>query len=364
MVEEDPQLEGMGTTLTALLWTGQRLGLVHIGDSRAYLLRDGVLTQITHDHTLVQTLIDEGRISEEEASTHPQRSVITRVLDGRPGLEPDLSVREVRAGDRYLICSDGLTGPVASRDTLRDALATPDVQAAVDRLVQLALRGGGPDNVTVIVAEVVETDHLPPLSPVVGGAAAEAPQPTPPGLHDNPAGRAHTAERREVPEPTPPSESSSADPFAGRGRSRRRLGLLAGLVAVLLLAGAGVGWAYVRSQYSVGADDNQVVVYRGVTGSVAGLDLSSVEERIDLETNQLGDLDAARVRKGIVAKNRADAMRIVERLKTMAATCAAPKPSAAASPLPSPAALPGSPAPIPSSVLPAVPVGPSDCPPS
>src|SRR4051794_18039754 len=305
MVEGDPALDGMGTTLTAVLSAGNRLGLLHIGDSRAYLLRDGELSQITHDHTLVQTLIDEGRISEEEASTHPQRSVITRVLDGRPGLEPDLSVREVRAGDRYLLCSDGLTGPVASLDTLRDALALPDVQEAVDRLVQLALRGGGPDNVTAIVAEVVETDHLPPLSPVVGGAAAEAPQPTPPGLDDNPAGRARTAEGRAAAEPPRVAEPPSADPFAGRRRSRRA-GLLAGLVAVLLVVGAGVGWAYVRSQYYVGADDDQVVVYRGVTGSVAGVDLSSIDERSDLGTDQLGELDAARVRKGIVAKDRDD----------------------------------------------------------
>src|SRR3954451_4682900 len=136
MVDGDSALDGMGTTLTAVLSAGNRLGLLHIGDSRAYLLRDGELSQITHDHTLVQTLIDEGRISEEEASTHPQRSVITRVLDGRPGLEPDLSVREVRAGDPSLISSAGLPAPVASRDTLRDALALPDVQDAVDRLVQ------------------------------------------------------------------------------------------------------------------------------------------------------------------------------------------------------------------------------------
>jgi protein phosphatase len=104
MVEEDPQLEGMGTTLTALLWTGQRLGLVHVGDSRAYLLRDGVLTQITQDHTWVQRLVDEGRITEEEATTHPQRSLLMRALGSGDHVEPDLSIREVRAGDRYLAC--------------------------------------------------------------------------------------------------------------------------------------------------------------------------------------------------------------------------------------------------------------------
>ena len=123
MVEEDPQLEGMGTTLTALLWTGQRLGLVHVGDSRAYLLRDGVLTQITQDHTWVQRLVDEGRITEEEATTHPQRSLLMRALGSGDHVEPDLSIREVRAGDRYLICSDGLSG-VVSHQTLEDTLAS------------------------------------------------------------------------------------------------------------------------------------------------------------------------------------------------------------------------------------------------
>ncbi|MDP9221096.1 MAG: protein phosphatase 2C domain-containing protein, partial [Actinomycetota bacterium] len=106
MVSADPALEGMGTTLTALLWAGARLGLVHVGDSRAYLLRDGELHQITHDHTLVQTLIDQGRIRPEEADAHPQRSMLTRVLDGRGDTAADLSVREARAGDRYLLCTD------------------------------------------------------------------------------------------------------------------------------------------------------------------------------------------------------------------------------------------------------------------
>ncbi|MCW2501290.1 MAG: serine/threonine protein phosphatase, partial [Frankiales bacterium] len=189
MVAADGALQGMGTTLVALLFSGARVGLLHVGDSRCYLLRDGELTQITHDHTLVQTLVDEGRITEADASTHPQRSVITRVLDGRDDVELDLSVREARPGDRYLVCSDGLTGPVGSLDTLREALLVPDPQASVDRLVQLALKGGGPDNVTVIVADVLDQD-VPAAVPVVAGAAAEAPQEAPPGVADSPASRA------------------------------------------------------------------------------------------------------------------------------------------------------------------------------
>lgn len=179
MVEEDPQLEGMGTTLTALLWTGQRLGLVHVGDSRAYLLRDGVLTQITQDHTWVQRLVDEGRITEEEATTHPQRALLMRALGSGEHVEPDLSIREVRVGDRYLICSDGLSG-VVSHQTLEETLASyQGPQETIQDLIQLALRGGGPDNITCIVADVLDVDSNDTLAaqlndtPVIVGAVAE-----------------------------------------------------------------------------------------------------------------------------------------------------------------------------------------------
>ena len=141
-VEVEPELEGMGTTLTAILFAGNRLGLVHIGDSRGYLLRDGELTQITKDDTFVQTLVDEGRITAEEAHSHPQRSLIMRALTGHE-VEPTLIMREAREGDRYLLCSDGLSDPV-SHETILEALQIPDVAESADRLIELALRGGGP----------------------------------------------------------------------------------------------------------------------------------------------------------------------------------------------------------------------------
>ncbi|GAC1439349.1 MAG: Stp1/IreP family PP2C-type Ser/Thr phosphatase [Mycobacteriales bacterium] len=372
MVEGDSTLEGMGTTLTAILWGGSRLGLLHIGDSRCYLLRDGELKQITHDHTLVQTLVDAGRISVEEAEAHPQRNVITKVLDGRDELEPDMSVREVRVGDRYLLCSDGLTGPVGSTDTLRDALGLADPQQAVDRLVQLALRGGGPDNITVIVADAIETDHPLPVDPVVAGAAAEAPQSPPSGVSDSAASRARTAEGRDV---EPPTRAIPLPAQSEPRRHSRRLALLAAVVAAGLLGGAAAGWAYVRSQYYVGAAGPQVAVFRGVSGTVAGVGLSSVAERSDLRTDQLDDLDAARVEKGIVAKNRTDARRILERLKSLACPVSVVRvtPSPAAVPVPSRAApsQPVTPQPVASaatagpnavaSVLPAPPTS-SGCP--
>src|SRR4051812_18935508 len=195
MVAADSALEGMGTTLTALLAAGQRLGLVHVGDSRAYLLRDDELHQITHDHTLVQSLVDEGRITAEEATTHPQRSWITRALDGRGEIELDLSVREAHAGDRYLLCTDGLSG-VVSEETMLEALRVTDPQGACDRLVELALRAGGPDNITCIVADVV--DDAADNSPIVGGAAAGDGVPSTAG--DTPAGRAAAIQPRPAPE--------------------------------------------------------------------------------------------------------------------------------------------------------------------
>jgi protein phosphatase len=130
MIIANPAVEGMGTTLTALFWSDGHAAVCHIGDSRGYLLREGELYQITHDHTLVQSLVDEGRISADDVSTHPQRSLLLRALDGRSVAEPDLSVHDSHAGDRYLLCSDGLSG-VVSDETLRETLATiEDPEAA------------------------------------------------------------------------------------------------------------------------------------------------------------------------------------------------------------------------------------------
>ena len=160
MIMSDPATEGMGTTLTALLWSDGHAALCHIGDSRAYLLRDGQFYQITHDHTLVQSLVDEGRITEDDVATHPQRSLLLRALDGRTLADPDLSTHETMAGDRYLLCSDGLSG-VVTEQTLHQALSTVrDPDKAALQLVELALKGGGPDNITCIVADVIDTaDH-------------------------------------------------------------------------------------------------------------------------------------------------------------------------------------------------------------
>jgi serine/threonine protein phosphatase PrpC len=333
MVTGDATLDGMGTTLTAFLFAGSRLGLLHIGDSRAYLLRDGTLTQITTDHTLVQKLVDEGRISEEEAGSHPQRSLITRALDGRDGgVDLDLSVREVRAGDRYLLCTDGLTGPVGRLETLREALDIADPQESCDRLVQLALRGGGPDNVTVIVADVVDENGPGQSAPVVAGAAADKPQAPPEGTTESAAARARTAEGRDV---EPPPRTTTAPVTAPPRRRGKRTALVALLAVVLLAAGAAATLAYVRTQFYVGVEGEQVAIFRGVTGDVAGLSLSSLDTRTDLTVDRLDALAVSRVERGIIAEDRDDAEQIVARLEqTFPEECA--DDSAAAEPTPSP----------------------------
>ncbi|MEO3750098.1 MerR family transcriptional regulator [Streptomyces sp. B6B3] len=149
------------TTLTALWWSGSRLALVHIGDTRAYLVRDGELFQITHDHTHVQSLVDEGRLTVEEAASHPQRSLLTQALTGTGGAQPDLSLHGAAAGDRYLLCSDGLSA-VLSNGTLHEALTGGGgPRQVLDDLLAAAYAAGAPDNVACAVAEVVSLDTPP-----------------------------------------------------------------------------------------------------------------------------------------------------------------------------------------------------------
>jgi PPM family protein phosphatase len=313
VIRESPQLEGMGTTLTAILFAGGRLALCHVGDSRAYLVRDGVLAQITHDDTFVQTLIDDGRITPEEANSHPQRSLLLRALNGQD-VEPDLSMREARAGDRYLLCSDGLSG-VVSEETLAEALKDPDPQSTADRLIELALRSGGPDNITVIVADVIEDGGYGTgtMEPVVDGAAGDnrgQRQVDPRSA----AGRAALAD----PPPAPPPTATAATPSASPRRHARRLLAGAGVLVVLVAAGIG-GYLWALGHWFVGVegsgDHAHVTVFRGLPASLAGFDLYRVDRATDLSVTDLVPAARSRVRKGITADGSSDAGRIVSALR-------------------------------------------------
>jgi serine/threonine protein phosphatase PrpC len=305
-VDANPQLEGMGTTLTAVLFSGSKFGMVHIGDSRAYLLRKGEFAQITKDDTYVQMLVDEGRVSPEEASSHPQRSLLTRALDGRD-IDPEYSVRQVLAGDRYLICSDGLSGVVSS-DTIGQTLRElADPQACVERLVQLALRGGGPDNITVVIADAIDKDIVE-QAPIVGGAASLDRGNTTVADSSTSAARAAALKAPRPPQPEEPSANPSDEP--GPKSHPVRTTLL--VVALLVVLGGGLwaGYRYTQNQYYVGATDaGQLAVFRGVPGQVAGLDLSKVSYTSTARLDDLTTVAQERVKQGIHADDQADAQR-------------------------------------------------------
>ncbi|WP_019874471.1 PP2C family protein-serine/threonine phosphatase [Sporichthya polymorpha] len=324
MAERHPQLDGMGTTLTAMLWSGRRVGLVHIGDSRAYLLRDGVLQQITHDHTFVQQLQDEGRITAAEAAVHPQRSLLLRALDGRSNPEPDLSVREVHLGDRYLLCSDGLSGVVADSE-MQVALTGTTLEEAAETLVQLALQGGGPDNITCIVADVVEVEAGSSDLPVVVGAAA--------GRHRPESGSTSEIDLSALPD---------LEKASGRGRWFGTLWVRFLIVGVVLavIAGGWGGYAWSQKQYYVGADADRVAIYKGLSQQILGISLSSPYERQDIELRDLPPYDRAEVEDTIFADNLDEARKVVDNLRAAATACrtarAEAEAEAAATPTPSP----------------------------
>jgi serine/threonine protein phosphatase PrpC len=302
-VDHDAELEGMGTTLTAIRFAGSRIAVVHVGDSRAYLMRSGQLSQITHDDTYVQSLVDSGKLTLEEASHHPRKSVILRALTGAE-IEPDISIREARVGDRYLICSDGLSDVVTS-STLLETLAEGTPQGCADRLIELALRGGGPDNVTCIVADVVDDsveggqgDDLP----VVGGAVLD-PRSAGDSTADTPASRAARIGR-------PPIQAIVR---ISPRRARRRI--IVGLVALIVVVGAGVaGYQWTQTQFFVGRDGKEVALFQGVNTDFGPISLYSVVENSDIRLDDLTPAARGQVVNGINARSRSDGEQILSRL--------------------------------------------------
>jgi serine/threonine protein phosphatase PrpC len=365
MIIANPAVEGMGTTLTALFWSDGHAAVCHIGDSRGYLLRENELYQITHDHTLVQSLVDEGRISVDDVSTHPQRSLLLRALDGRSVAEPDLSVHESQAGDRYLLCSDGLSG-VVSDETLRETLAAiADPETVTRQLIELALLGGGPDNITCIVADVIDsgTTRLPPtVVPVLAGAAANVGDPplvegTGPFEVIDDHGENHFDDNGQRSLTVmPPGLSLDGDPGSlplalatqngtgpnavrargghrarpkraartGRGRRRRWPIVTTALVVLLaiIIGGGYVAWQVSQDQYYVGADKaGEVFIYRGVNEHIAGISLSKPYHDTGIKLSQVPVADLQTLKSSDAASSLADAKNIVASVSRGVTTC-------------------------------------------
>ncbi|MBV9920155.1 MAG: serine/threonine-protein phosphatase, partial [Pseudonocardia sp.] len=295
--------------------------------------------------TFVQSLIDEGRITEEEAQTHPQRSLLLRAITGQD-IDPSLTMREARPGDRFLLCSDGLSG-VVSDETLAETLTTyRDPRECADRMIELALRGGGPDNITCIVADVVDIDFGDD-APIVGGSAGdgrdEGPHP------DSAAARASaTTMTRALPRVEPAAVAA-----APRKRPTLRIIAAVGAVVLVLAAAGGLARLWVMQQYFVGLDTDQVTIFQGVRGDVLGLPLHDVVQRTDLTVDDLTESDRSALDNGIVSTNGLEGAQSVVTMLTdrklkpcpvISATSVAAAPTTAAA-APAPAA--GQPNPVP-----------------
>ncbi len=329
-MRENSDLAGMGSTTIVMLRTGTKLAMAHIGDSRAFMLRDRTFTQITKDHSFVQQLVDEGRISQEEAGSHPQRSVVTRVMTGQPDDEPDTSLREARVGDRFLLCSDGLSDFVGA-DVIEEILvaaATPE--EAVDRCVEVALKAHTRDNVTVIVADVVDPDgdDLPTTVPQVVGAAARSLRDKTKAIPTTPAEKAaalsrEATGRRDDRDHRAETPELADDPRRTLRSKRLRRGLLSLVVAVILLGGGFAAWSWSQQQFFVGADNGQVAIFHGVASEIGPVDLSGLELRSDVSVAELPVDVQGSVSRTIPATDLADAQAKVDRLRAEAVRCRA-----------------------------------------
>ncbi len=328
---KDSQLDGMGTTLVALLEDQDSVHLANVGDSRAYLLRNGELSQVTVDHTLVQGLIDEGRLRPEEAERHPQRSIITRALGVEADVEVDLFTYTLLPGDRLLLCTDGLSSVVDAERIRNVLLRVPGPQRAAAKLVAMANEGGGPDNITVMVLDTDDgLGHAGRTGDLAGaaaaaGAATAAGGVAPAGhagdtgelmtgLHAPPAaagGRASSRVQRQGARGRPAPRRVAGGRAGRRSRRRRTRRVVAGVVLLAVLAGLVVGGrSLLFSRYWVGFDDDHVAVFNGVPGNVAGLRLWRVQERTAITRAQVSSGYASRLDDGVNASSLPDARRI------------------------------------------------------
>lgn len=356
LVEADPTLDGMGTTFCGAMFSGTQLGMAHIGDSRCYVLRDGELTQLTHDHSWVQSLIDSGRLTPEQAATHPHRSLILKVLNGHATMMPDYSLVDVALGDRFLFCSDGLSGLIGD-DEIGELLALPDLDEVTAGLAEAANNAGGHDNITVVIGEVVEADDaLATRAPQLVGSAVEREIPEPDELAaefhhtafpDSPTVEDSPAETKEEDEDHDEAERAryAPDPTP----HRRWPGILAAVLAIALVLG-GSAWgvaAYAKSRYFLADAEGYVGIYNGLPGSLLGQELNVLVETRDFQVEDLPAFYQRAVANTIGVPSLERAQATADQLADFAARCVEareerdnrPDPTPSPEPQPSPSGL-------------------------
>ncbi|GAA3878997.1 protein phosphatase 2C domain-containing protein [Leifsonia kafniensis] len=318
-VFEHAELTGMGTTVSAMIVLEDQVAIAHIGDSRIYLLRDGELSQITVDHTFVQRLVDSGRITEQEAMVHPRRSVLMRVLgDVEASPEVDTSILTTLAGDRWLICSDGLSGVVSPAAIANALLSGASPLSVATRLVKESLDAGAPDNVTIVVVDIGD-GPLREAEPVVVGSAAaplafgeEPIRNRPlrlPGLRLHPVRESHF-------EPDSQDYLSELIEEDARRARRRRFTWLTGVILLVLAisAAAVLGYQWTQTRFFIGVEGSNVAIFQGVQQDLGPIKLSHVYEETDLPVSSLRMYDRQQVEQTISAPSLEDAQLIVERL--------------------------------------------------
>ena len=301
--EQDPELAGLGTTCIALMRSGNKLAMVHIGDSRAYLLRGDTLTQVTTDHSFVQYLVDSGQITPEEAEHHPQRNVVMRILgDSQADVTPDETMREAVVGDRWLLCSDGLSGVVSS-DTIAEILTdVRDPGECAEELIRLALLAGGPDNVTCVVADIVPAGTVPPSAPqIVGAAAKDRLAPTRGG-----GGAAARAAALASPTKELPVDDEAEADAPRRSRFAWLLPVISLMLAIGVVIAGWFGWQWSQSQYYVMGKDGSVVIFQGIPQSIGSWNLSHAVEITDVKLDQLAAVDQQRLQEPVTRSSRGE----------------------------------------------------------
>ncbi|MCU1508589.1 MAG: Stp1/IreP family PP2C-type Ser/Thr phosphatase [Glaciihabitans sp.] len=323
-VFEHNELTGMGTTVSGILRVGDHVAVAHIGDSRIYRLRNSKLEQITADHTFVQRLVDSGRITPEEAAVHPRRSVLMRVLgdvDASP--EIDTAVIETKPGDRWLICSDGLSSYVSDEKIQTVLTTVPRALDAADRLIKESLDQGAPDNVTVVLVDVDDTDdssHLPPIT--VGSAA------TPLSFDSDSARRALRLPTLllhplKATQPDPSHFEPESDEYLDelieedhRRAIRRRVTWLVGiaLIVIAVVIAVILGYQWTQTHYYVGESNGKVAIFRGVQQNLGPIHLSSVYQTTAIDVSKLDAFTQKTVQASLSAVDLAQAEDIVDRL--------------------------------------------------